>query len=349
MTQCEKCKIWTAINNKLCISCENGSAWEKECFGCKKTKPLGEFGIDKKRGVGGRSNYCKECRSVRARQLYINNREAILARQKETRVLLPVETQPIREVYRESIQKAIKDNSHLANKFIAKIANVHLHAVIKERERLEQTGEIPIHKELMGEDGRWRHRLRHQNRKKSDPWGCQNVVYFVRDQKEPAIKIGVSAGSRSRVSGLQTGNPNKLIVLAWMPGGRKEEKELQKRFEHLNTYEGEWFEAKPELLAFIEEVKQNHSQEPYIHPSTKEKKDRIRNPAKINTYAAEGKKQCSSCKKVLPFTDFYTDNRSFDSLTCQCKCCAKESRSRVVKRWAKEGKNSKGKPLVASL
>lgn len=78
--------------------------------------------------------------------------------------------------------------------------------------------------------------------------GC---VYFIRSEKNHAIKIGFTAGKiEDRLTALQTAHPHKLQVLATSRGSREYEKALHERFAGLRL-EGEWFEPHPDLLAFI--------------------------------------------------------------------------------------------------
>ncbi len=77
-------------------------------------------------------------------------------------------------------------------------------------------------------------------------------VYFIQEGEGGAIKIGTTLGSPMvRLAALQTGNSRKLVLLASIPGGPKEETELHGRFAALRLH-GEWFAPDPRLLGFIE-------------------------------------------------------------------------------------------------
>lgn len=78
-------------------------------------------------------------------------------------------------------------------------------------------------------------------------------VYFVSDGR--AIKIGFSERPDKRLTGLQVNTPNTLTILATVPAAVMDELSVQRRFEHLRV-RGEWFRMEPELLEFIEAVKQ---------------------------------------------------------------------------------------------
>jgi len=80
-------------------------------------------------------------------------------------------------------------------------------------------------------------------------------VYFILDKKSNAVKIGKSNNIEERISDLQTGNSNPLIVENFIECKSEEhsfefEKELHKKFEHLNI-RGEWFKYDSDLIDYI--------------------------------------------------------------------------------------------------
>ena len=77
-----------------------------------------------------------------------------------------------------------------------------------------------------------------------------SVVYFITYENGP-IKIGVATDVKKRLSGLQTGCPFKLFVLATMAGDNSEEYKLHNKFQHLRL-NGEWFDRGDDLLLFID-------------------------------------------------------------------------------------------------
>jgi transcriptional regulator of acetoin/glycerol metabolism len=81
------------------------------------------------------------------------------------------------------------------------------------------------------------------------------VIYFIREAvSEGRIKIGYTAGAvLERLAALQTSNPNKLVVVAELPGSLFEESRLHDRFASCRVH-GEWFSPTPELLAFVDGV-----------------------------------------------------------------------------------------------
>lgn len=80
-------------------------------------------------------------------------------------------------------------------------------------------------------------------------WG---YTYFVR--RNSSIKIGHTAIPKTRFKTLQVGFPEPLEVLAVVPNTIVTEPVAHQKFAHLRV-SGEWFQASPELLDFIEEVK----------------------------------------------------------------------------------------------
>lgn len=67
------------------------------------------------------------------------------------------------------------------------------------------------------------------------------------------IKIGFSASVRDRVWKLQVGNPDRIRIVATIPGGAPLEGILKDRFWPLRT-SGEWHRHGPELDAWLREV-----------------------------------------------------------------------------------------------
>ncbi len=77
-------------------------------------------------------------------------------------------------------------------------------------------------------------------------------VYFIQVNGERLVKIGSALCPESRLSELQTASAKPLLLLGSVPGGRKFEKELHRRFDALRIRsDGEWFKLEGDLLAFI--------------------------------------------------------------------------------------------------
>lgn len=82
-------------------------------------------------------------------------------------------------------------------------------------------------------------------------WG--GYVYFVTDGV--AIKIGHASSPRSRLGELQVSHHVELQLMHDMPGKLEDEFKLHERFRHLHI-RGEWFRREPELLDYIEELRE---------------------------------------------------------------------------------------------
>jgi T5orf172 domain len=79
-------------------------------------------------------------------------------------------------------------------------------------------------------------------------------VYFVQAETLGFVKIGYAKDVKSRLSGMQVDNPDRLTLRGTIRiGGRhkaeRAERELQKKFESFRV-RGEWF--KPEVLSCLE-------------------------------------------------------------------------------------------------
>lgn len=90
---------------------------------------------------------------------------------------------------------------------------------------------------------------------KKDVYIVGKVVYFIQGETNPLIKIGIASDLNSRLSGIQTGNPDRLKVLATIPGGKEEEKIIHNKFSHLRI-RGEWYKPEPDLLSYIHSLKE---------------------------------------------------------------------------------------------
>ena len=77
------------------------------------------------------------------------------------------------------------------------------------------------------------------------------MIYYLQPFSGGLIKIGFTSKEvKQRVAELQTGCPDKLVVLATHEGGEKQEAELHQKFSDLRTI-GEWFRPDARLLRHI--------------------------------------------------------------------------------------------------
>jgi uncharacterized protein YozE (UPF0346 family) len=80
-------------------------------------------------------------------------------------------------------------------------------------------------------------------------------IYFIQSGTSGPIKIGYTASSvERRLSNLQTGHPEKLILLVSIEGNRSLEKQLHNQFNNHHLI-GEWFHPHSIILSFIDEIK----------------------------------------------------------------------------------------------
>jgi hypothetical protein len=78
-----------------------------------------------------------------------------------------------------------------------------------------------------------------------------HMIYFIQDSATQAIKIGLAKKPRKRLSTLQTGNSQTLVIVGTIPGTAKDEALLHVKFaEH--RLRGEWF--KGEIIEGVLEI-----------------------------------------------------------------------------------------------
>lgn len=70
---------------------------------------------------------------------------------------------------------------------------------------------------------------------------AQSWVYVIGAESSAVVKIGKASNVKKRLYGIQTSNPNRLVVRWQTPGGVILEGRLHERFKHLRL-EGEWFD-----------------------------------------------------------------------------------------------------------
>jgi Meiotically Up-regulated Gene 113 (MUG113) protein len=84
-------------------------------------------------------------------------------------------------------------------------------------------------------------------------------VYFIRRPSDGRIKIGYTNNVRNRLNDLRGQHGERLEILAREPGGKSRESVLHNQFsEHRRR--GEWFDAAPELLAYVDELNCSNGQ-----------------------------------------------------------------------------------------
>ncbi len=78
-------------------------------------------------------------------------------------------------------------------------------------------------------------------------------VYFIGSARSKAVKIGVAEDPRTRLSALQTGNSQRLVLLAEMPGDERYERVLHRTFAP-QRIRGEWFKNEGALAELIKSL-----------------------------------------------------------------------------------------------
>ena len=75
----------------------------------------------------------------------------------------------------------------------------------------------------------------------------RRYVYFIRIGEDGPIKIGLTDDVKRRLEQLQTANPEALRLIACVPGDRRLEAHLHRRFTS-DRINGEWFRPGTDLL-----------------------------------------------------------------------------------------------------
>jgi len=78
-------------------------------------------------------------------------------------------------------------------------------------------------------------------------------IYFIRNARAKAIKIGRSVDPERRLGELQVGSPDQLELCALLPEKYGLEAALHQHFGASHLF-GEWFGETPELITFMGEV-----------------------------------------------------------------------------------------------
>lgn len=87
----------------------------------------------------------------------------------------------------------------------------------------------------------------------------QFFIYFIR--ADNAVKIGIARDPKDRLATLQTAQPGRLHLMAVMPGGRRKEQALHRKFRH-RAVDGEWFTYFGEVADYIEDVRRLYGEVP---------------------------------------------------------------------------------------
>jgi len=81
----------------------------------------------------------------------------------------------------------------------------------------------------------------------------KKVIYFIQQENDGAIKIGISNNFKKRLRQLQTGSPYKLNILTIINGDEELEKQLHSKFAEYRL-SGEWFKPVEKLVNYINKL-----------------------------------------------------------------------------------------------
>lgn len=85
-----------------------------------------------------------------------------------------------------------------------------------------------------------------------------SFVYFFQAGPEGPIKIGWSADVRARLDAAQVCNHEPLELLVYAPGNATDERKVHLHFDKAHI-RGEWFRPTPDLIEFIEGLREGRS------------------------------------------------------------------------------------------
>lgn len=80
-------------------------------------------------------------------------------------------------------------------------------------------------------------------------------IYFIQEEADGPIKIGVAKQPADRIKQLQGANPRQLFLRGVKTGFVRDERALHKKLA-ASRIRGEWFKPAPEVLAEIPEQSQ---------------------------------------------------------------------------------------------
>lgn len=88
-------------------------------------------------------------------------------------------------------------------------------------------------------------------------------VYFIQRGNDGPVKIGFAADIAGRVASLQTGCPEKLVVLAALGGSAHTEKSIHREFADARLG-GEWFSPTARLMTFVRSLPEDAGHDPEL-------------------------------------------------------------------------------------
>jgi len=86
----------------------------------------------------------------------------------------------------------------------------------------------------------------HQRPEEESEEHKERMCYFIKSEDDTLLKIGKSRDIGARLASLQTGSPQKLVLIGMFPNNGNLEKKLHKRLRQYRTH-GEWFKIEGEI------------------------------------------------------------------------------------------------------
>ena len=79
------------------------------------------------------------------------------------------------------------------------------------------------------------------------------MIYVLQDEATLAVKVGFSRNPKGRVAALRTASPHRLRMLGLIEGDAGLERSIHRDLQR-HRLSGEWFEATPEVAAYLAEL-----------------------------------------------------------------------------------------------
>lgn len=130
------------------------------------------------------------------------------------------------------------------------------------------------------------------------------MIYFISTSDNRYIKIGKASDPVKRLSSIQTGHPEKLKLVAFIPGDLSLEKRLHEKFGKLRSHL-EWFHNDPSILSLALSTKAT-----------------ILYPRKSKRYSKDSFMPLARLQPQL--IELYMKMASFMDERNETKCCANE-------------------------
>lgn len=144
-----------------------------------------------------------------------------------------------------------------------------------------------------------------RKKQRKSAWGVNvepgSYVYFVLCSNANAVKIGYSTVLKSRLSNLQVGNPERLKLLTWIPGGRNEETVIHDFFADYSINVGEWFNYVGDLKKYIAFLSQSEPGTVCVHPRDWKNADQPRKPSTRFIASTQSLRSLESADRYLAY------------------------------------------------